>query len=206
MQTIKEGLIHTAKWRRETNIDDARNLSAALLLEKLAGPPSASPGNDSLILMEMIQRRNDVWEKAKKIDPLRDDEDVNFSLRRGRTMSALRAAEEQTLKAVGFSYFPESATAFAKTLVKALEEAADGQITHLSELLNSIDAIITAASPEARAHLRHTIDGYGEGFPKEIDWATSARAPHILHSLMRMLDSVSHREVLETQMRPERHD
>jgi hypothetical protein len=66
---------------------------------------------------------------------------------------------------------------------------ADETITGMYELLDAVEAVITAADPAKREALAKTIDAYAEDFPEEFFWAIGAQAPTLLHHLLSAIDA-----------------
>ena len=67
-------------------------------------------------------------------------------------------------------------------------ETDDELIGHY-EMIDALDAVIKASTPEKRAALRNTIDAWSTGtLGDEFWWATSAQAPALLHNLMIAVD------------------
>lgn len=66
---------------------------------------------------------------------------------------------------------------------------ADEPITGIFELLDAIEAVITAADPEKREALATTIDAYHEDFPEDFHWAIGPQAPAFLHMLVTIIDA-----------------
>jgi hypothetical protein len=66
---------------------------------------------------------------------------------------------------------------------------ADETMTGMYELLDAVEAVITAADPAKREALAKTIDAYAEDFPDEFFWAIGAQAPTLLHHLLSAIDA-----------------
>jgi len=57
------------------------------------------------------------------------------------------------------------------------------------EMIDALEAAIKASTPEKRAALRDTIDAWSSGpMADDFFWATSPRAPALLHTLMIAVD------------------
>jgi hypothetical protein len=63
-------------------------------------------------------------------------------------------------------------------------------IVGMYELLEAIEAVISAADPAKREALAETIDAYADGpLGEEFSWATGAQSPALLHHLMTSIDA-----------------
>jgi hypothetical protein len=69
---------------------------------------------------------------------------------------------------------------------------ADKQVDELTDIYNVLDAIeavITACDPAKRERLAATIDAFAEDFPDDFYWATSGQAPMMLHHILSTIDA-----------------
>ena len=57
------------------------------------------------------------------------------------------------------------------------------------EVLEALEAALSAADPAKREALAQTIDAYHDDFPEEFHWAIGAQSPVLLHHLMMVIDS-----------------
>ncbi len=65
----------------------------------------------------------------------------------------------------------------------------DATLTTSDKLLDAVQAVINAASPEKREALAQTIDAYIDEFPDDLFWAGSAHATVLLNHIMNKIDS-----------------
>jgi hypothetical protein len=73
--------------------------------------------------------------------------------------------------------------------------------TSMFDLLDAIEAVISAADPAKREALAKTIDAYAEDFPEDFFWAISAQAPSLLAHVMMSIDCAC-RPPSESKPRP----
>lgn len=64
----------------------------------------------------------------------------------------------------------------------------DEPIIGMYDVIEALEDVIKASDPAKRAVLAEMLDGYGESFPDEFFWATSAQAPSLLHHLFTAVD------------------
>jgi hypothetical protein len=65
----------------------------------------------------------------------------------------------------------------------------DDEPTSMFNLLDAIEAVISAADPAKRETLAKTIDAYAEDFPEDFFWAIGAQAPMLLANMLMSIDS-----------------
>lgn len=75
------------------------------------------------------------------------------------------------------------------------------KVTGVYELLDAIEAVITAANPAKRKALALTIDAYANDFPEEFYWAIGPQSPMLLYNLLSMIDAACRPEA-QSKPRP----
>jgi hypothetical protein len=61
--------------------------------------------------------------------------------------------------------------------------------TDLYDLIDALEAVITASDPEKREQLARIIDGYADDNPDDFFWATSAQSPTLLYQVLMTIDA-----------------
>jgi hypothetical protein len=82
-----------------------------------------------------------------------------------------------------------------------MEEPMSNDITCMHDVLDALEAAITASDPSKREALSAAIDGYAESFPEDFHWSVGAQAPSLLNHLVMAID-MSCRADARSQPRP----
>ena len=62
-------------------------------------------------------------------------------------------------------------------------------VVGMYELLEAVEAVITASDPAKREALASTIDSFHESFPDDFHWAIGPQSPTLLYHLMMTIDA-----------------
>jgi hypothetical protein len=70
----------------------------------------------------------------------------------------------------------------------------DNEIVFMHDVLDALEAAISAAPSGKRKALADALDGYHNSYPEDFHWATGAQAPSLLQHLVMVIDWSSRSE------------